>query len=455
MLKFELSIYQGGSLILLLSTFWICIVIRRNIDTQLTIKLSNLVHSSYGNLLFAMASIIWASSVSVFGSDLKEQWFENKVINWETLIFIFSVCIAMILGFLHYIGQQRKEHEKQSRPPLHLVKIASDKIMYLTRMYTDISLDWESIINDLENATKDEIQTFELKLIDAKKEFLKSMIHIAKHWNEAYDDSVIFKANLFNLIDSRYLIEKLESNSIDTQQKNNTHINFSIEALNNSPFFLFNDNWKSKLERSDYIIINEQMLSVSEPSIKNEKAHHPICMPYSDEYKEGHNIIKQPNLHGAPTAKQKNRLVYIPSLKQSINSNIEILERSSIYKKFINNDFKQNLLAYYENDSAGSLMSIPIHKYNLGSPFSSNGDGSVEIPQIDEEKIICIMNIYANKEYIFANHDVATAFVDITKPIWYMFSILVSLRISVIELNALLSQMVYTEDASALENVNG
>lgn len=46
--------------------------------------------------------------------------------------------------------------------------------MYLTRMYTDISLDWESIINDLENATKDEIQTFELKLIDAKKEFLKS-----------------------------------------------------------------------------------------------------------------------------------------------------------------------------------------------------------------------------------------------------------------------------------------
>lgn len=89
MLKFELSIYQGGSLILLLSTFWVCIVIRRNIDTQLTIKLSNLVISSYGNLLFAMASIIWASSVSVFGSDLKEQWFENKVINWETLIFIF------------------------------------------------------------------------------------------------------------------------------------------------------------------------------------------------------------------------------------------------------------------------------------------------------------------------------------------------------------------------------
>lgn len=62
------------------------------------------------------------------------------------------------------------------------------------------------------------------------------MIHIAKHWNEAYDDSVIFKANLFNLIDSRYLIEKLESNSTDTQQNNNADINFSIEALNNSPF---------------------------------------------------------------------------------------------------------------------------------------------------------------------------------------------------------------------------
>ncbi|TOQ04633.1 hypothetical protein CGH02_24750, partial [Vibrio parahaemolyticus] len=66
-----------------------------------------------------------------------------------------------------------------------------------------------------------------------------------------------------------------------------------------------------------------------------------------------------------------------------------------------------------------------------GAPFADGG--SLDNPVKDSEKITCILNIYANKNYILENNNMADAYYDLTKPICYMLSVLVSLRTMLVE----------------------
>lgn len=445
-------------IIMLLLTAWLCRKLLMETTSDFVIKWSNGVHSGYGNLFFAMISILWASSVSVFGTDLKAQWFENTPVAWESVFFVITVCIALIIGFLHYIGQQRKEMEKQSNPPLHAVQCASQHTIDLTNALHSCLLDWDIIFNNIEHISLNEIKTYEGNLKKAKKQCLQAMLNVVKNWDESNDDGIVYKANLFNFAQSSDVLKSFEESCGINDSAHNGTYSFNVDAINKSPFFLFNDNWRAKLERCDFIMVNEQTLSVSIPSTTEDKSHSPICMPFSEEGKSSAGLIKQPNLHGAPMARKKKKVVYLADLLKNVTDKIDLLENSPTHKPYVNDKFKQDLISYYESDSAGSIISIPIHRYKLGNPFSDGG--SLESPEKDEDKVTCILNIYANKSYILANNKMADAYSDLTKPIWYILSILVSLRIMLVELQALMIQLDYTlHDAHVMayqgDNQNG
>ena len=245
-----------------------------------------------------------------------------------------------------------------------------------------------------------------------------------------------------NIASSHSIVKAFEKSDLVGPSNEHGGYGFNINAVNKSPFFLFNDNWRSKLERTDYIMVNEQTLSVSIPESSDKDSHSPICMPFSID-SDLIQPVKQPNLHGAPMARKKKRTVYLPELLKQVTDKINELEHSPLHKDYVNEKFKQELLSYYENDSAGSVISIPIYRYKIGSPFSD--EGSTDNPIKDLERITCILNVYATKNYMFANDDMANAYSDLTKPICYVFSILVSLRLALVELQALLAQSNYAE----------
>lgn len=440
-----LSFYVIAIIILAWVTYRACKYALKNIEYDFVKKWSTKLHSGYGNLIFIMASILWASSVSVFGSDIKEQVFDSTVsVSWETLSFFITVYCSIVIGIYHYIGQQRKNREEQSRPPINAVKLAAKDTVELMQVLKTCLLDWQLILNQPVNSVKEELDNLALldsSLRSAKRSCLNSLLNVASNWDERDNDNVTYRANFFNLAPARSVLEEFEKNNIVGPKPDNGGYAFNIKSIINSPFFLFNDNWRSRLEKSDYILVNEQELSVSLPKREESKEGLPICMPYSDVDLALGDEAKQPNLHGAPLARQLKRPVYIPDLKSQVKSTIEDLNDSPMHRDYINGKFTQNLYEYYEKDSTKSILSIPIYKYHIGRPFSVKG--TIDKPVKDDGIIICIANIYTNRSNMFNNDDMADSYCEIVKPIMYILSILVSMRVNLIEIQDILSSIDY------------
>lgn len=440
-----LSLYVIAIIVLAYITYRICKYALNNIERDFVKKWSAKLHSGYGNLIFIMVSILWASSVSVFGSDIKEQVFDVEVpMSWETLSFFITVYCSVVIGIYHYIGQQRKNREEQSRPPINAVKLAAKDTVELMQVLKTCMLDWQLILNQPVSSVKEELDNLALldrSLRSAKRSCLNSLLNVASNWDDRDNDNVTYRANFFNLAPAKSVLEEFEKSNIVGPKPNNGGYAFNINSVINSPFFLFNDNWRSRLEKSDYILVNEQELSVSLPKKAESKEGVPICMPYSEVDSTLGDETKQPNLHGAPLARQLKRPVYIPELKNQVKSTIEDLKDSPMHRDYINGKFTQNLYEYYEQDSTKSILSIPIYKYHVGRPFSVKG--TIDKPEKDDDIIVCIANIYTNRSHMFNNDDMADSYCEIVKPIMYILSILVSMRVNLIEIQDILSSFDY------------
>ncbi|GLW37150.1 hypothetical protein Pcaca04_10860 [Pectobacterium carotovorum subsp. carotovorum] len=439
MLDSIFSSYFNAMIFLAFLTFIIGRHALKNPESDFVRKWSNKLRSGHGNMLFLMISISWASAVSVFGSDIKSQIFGVQSLSWETLSFFSTIYATIIVGIYHYIGQQRKERENQARPPLKSIQLSATDIVDINGSLHTCILDWQAILS--KNTLYNECETFEKSLRSAKKMCLHSLLSIAESWDEKNNDNVIYRANVFNLAPSSGVMKEFERNDIVGPKPQNGGYSFNIRSVNDSPFFLFNDNWRSKLEKSDFILVNEQDLSVSLPETTELQAGTPICMPYSEPTSPTDSEQKQPNIHGAPLARELKRPVYIPDLKSQVTSTISDLEISPRHREHINDRFKNGLYKYYESDSTRSILSIPIYKFDIGQPFSSLG--TIDKPERDDKNIVCVVNLYANKSHIFNNEDMANAYCDLVKPITHVFSILVSIRLSLIELQDMLAKPDY------------
>ncbi|HHC7385899.1 TPA: hypothetical protein ACN30P_004879 [Vibrio parahaemolyticus] len=444
----------------MLVTFLICYYALNNFDNKLVRLYSKKLHSGYGNVLFVMVSILWASSVSVFGTDIKAQVFYTKVpVSWETFSFFITVCLSVIIGIYHYIGQQIQDREKQSRPPVKAIQLASKDIIDLNKMLQTSILDWQSIIGSFNNIPKNKnldfdkdikkLEIFGSSIINIKKLCLESLLNVASHWDDREDEKVVYRSNLFNLLQSDKVFREIERSINAGPNPQEPGSNFNIDSINESPFFLFNDNWRSRLEKSDSILVSEQDLSVSYPKEASFKKGLPICMPFSKKDKCS-GSPNQPNLHGAPLSVKLKRPVYISDLKKQVEDTIFDLKKSISHKDYINEKFVNDLNEYYENDSTKSILSIPIYKYYIGSPFSlehniDKPEHSIDKPERDNEKIVCIVNVYTNKSNMFNNDDMADSYSEVVKPIIYILSLLISMRVNLVVLQDFYSKLNYTK----------
>lgn len=455
MINFFIKVYDSFSLyvfvmvVLAVITFLICRFALKNADNEFVKKWSNNLQSGYGNILFIMVGILWASAVSVFGSDIKSQVFDSKTeVSWETFCFIVTVLCSVNVGIYHYIGQQRKHREEQSRPPIKAVKLASVDIVELTQILKTCVLDWQAILNaPLTTSAKEQVEKLdklETSLRSAKRSCLKSLLNVASNWYDSDNENITYRANFFNLAPAKGVLEEFEKSDISDVIGPKPKYAFNIEAVLASPFFLFNDNWRSRLEKSDYILVNEQDLSVSLPNDAPTRASVPICMPYSNQEPDSSNGPKQPNLHGAPLSRQLKRPVYIPDLKRQVDKTIDELKNSPAHRDYIKDKFVHELYSYYEQDSTKSILSIPIYKYYIGGPFSL--EGKIDKPVKDKDIIVCIANVYTDRINMFNNDEMIESYCDIVKPITYILSVLVSMRVNLIELQEILTKVSYDKN---------
>lgn len=447
----DMSLYVWAITVLGVLTFFACRLSLKYTENSMIARWSQHIHSGYGNVIFLMAGILWASSVSVFGSDIKGQLFEDKDISWETFFFFITVLIAIFVGVLHYIGQQRKDRASQSRPPVKAIQVASKSIIELKKALSACMFDWVTIENKQKSNSIhiDELNNFWETLASAKRMCLNSLLNVTAVWDDGNNENIVYRSNLFNIIPSKSLMNELKnSDSIGPMPKNRRNT-FDIASVERSPFFMFNDNWQAKLERCDYVLVSEQNLSVSlnEPveispvgGDNGIAEAPPICMPFCDETISA--LVKQPNMHGAPTARRLKRPVYISDISKQLETTLAELSKSPKYTKHLSDRFREDLRTYYDADPTRSILSIPISMYDIDALLSRENASE---PMPKDPIVVCVTNIYANKANIFVNDDMANSYCDLVKPVCYVLSILVSLTVKLVELQAEQEELSYSQ----------
>ncbi|ELI1598876.1 hypothetical protein [Vibrio sp. Y58_MX_L22] len=431
-IKLDLFTHTNALYLLIVLTVFAIYLICTYKNSKIVVALGNAVSSGYGHVALVILSICWATAVSVASNTLKEQWFESSPLGWQTTLVVLSMSLVVIGGLLHLFSQQRKEKERLASPPIIAAQTASTHINSLMVELHLCLADWEQLNIQLsENSQNiDEfIDIFESNLKKAKTGCMKAMADVAKNWHDSSEINIYYNANLLNIVSSHKLLNTFEKNRVSIDDG---PYELNIEAIEQSPFFLFNDNWKAKLERCDYVMINEQSLSVSLPEQTNKEPHPPLCIPYSNE-SPADDPPKQPNLHGAPLARSLNRLVYLPDMFEGLDMVLEKLQKSPSHSPYLNEKFKSDLRRYYQFDSAGSIISIPLSRFDLSIPEEIEPeDDSIKWPRKLDDQCACILNVYVNKSSMFENRRMASSYATITEPICYILSILVSLRLELV-----------------------
>ncbi|EHR6175837.1 hypothetical protein ACHE4N_000329 [Vibrio parahaemolyticus] len=374
-----------------------------------------------GNLTFAIVSVVWASTVSVFGNELKEELFGKETLTMVSFFFLNSVYLAVFLGTLISLHRKKVELDNQTSAPPEALSVASKSIIELQQEFRRCLSDWDNISNEISTLTHDEAKDFEDNLVDAKKGCLSALLDVANAWN-GRAEFIGYKANLLNIIDSNDVSKLLHSQGPISPLSHGS-FTFSSDAIENSPFFLFSNSTQSKIERCDYLLVNEQDLSVSLNYGEREESNHfPICLPFSLTRKNpATNKLKQPNFIGAPLALQLEQPYYVSSTTEKVNAYIESLKSNKSYANFVDRNFVNSIHKYYEDDSAGSLISVPLNTYAYNEAeqewYRQGG------------KHTCILNVYANQEHLFTNNDVVQSYILLVKPICHMLAVLISLRL--------------------------
>lgn len=380
---------------------------------------ANFTLSSLGYALLTLTGVAWGAIVSVSSSELKNGIIGGASIGVSTFVFVVSLGVFVVATVLHHGAKRRKNREEQSRPPVEVVALANKKTIELAKQWKDVAetsdLFKEALSVDDEFANDEDLVKIEKDLHDAKQRCMKSMIEVLEAWNGFHKLSMLYRCNLFMIIKAN---EALETFKGDQTAPHIDQYSFELEAIKSSPFFLFNNNWEAKLERAEYILINEQSLSQTISNNKDaERSHQPICMPYSaSEICSSSKEANQPNMHGAPLAMHRKGPVYHPELTHAATSRLKELSDSPLYSREMTPKFKDDIMSYYNTNSTGSLISIPI--------FGFKGDTL----EPDSSKIRCILNVYANKNDILANSKMAEVYADITAPFCHYLSKLTEIK---------------------------
>lgn len=401
--------------------------------SEITVKLAKCTHSSYGQLLLTLIGIFWASIVSVFGSKLQEQWFEGKEWGVENLFFGLSVVLAAVLSVLHFIYNQVKEQQNQSRLSFESINENSVQTVNSMSIVNSCILDLQNIVKLEKNEPGSVLNSTETsgnydKTLDSAIETcMKSILLVTKRVNEGNHD-VNVKANIFNLIPAR---AAHDSFSCEASHKQENSSIFTKNSIDFSPFFLFSSNLHSRLEHCDYVLACDQSYTCEidrknnfrKCSADGKESIPAICMPVSHDDKWDEKI-PHPNLFGAPEAIIKKREVYVDNINEHIDLFFKEISKSPKYRDHKTGFYEKSIRSYYEKDKdkPKSILSIPLLKFDI------------DVNNLDaiSESIIhaCVVNIYVNRTNFLENELKSEAFYSMLKPLCHSLSILISLKIA-------------------------
>ncbi|EOE6725271.1 TPA: hypothetical protein PCI20_001072 [Klebsiella pneumoniae] len=415
-------------LIVIICSVSLCFYFSKKRKENITSFMSKWTHTANGNFVLVGVSIIWASIVSVFGSQLQQQWFGGTDWGIETFIFGTSVALTLILSFLHYIQSQEKELQSYTRPTYEAIKENSTQCLNLMKVINDCIQDFKFIEAKESNKRgivfddESEREKFNTSMDKAIETAIQSVLLITKRSIDGYDD-LHLKANIFNLINSSAVYSGLSKES-----DNNNSI-FNAKAVTSSPFFLFSTNLQARLESCDFILVCEKTCTCQldkKNKFSNcynegiDKEAEPLCMPFTLKHHDAK--MNHPNLFGAPYAALNNHEVYVRNIIESVNDYISDLRKSPQFKEHMNDHYERAIRNYYEKDSdkPKSLISFPIYSIEI-DPIK------ISTP-FEGKSVICVFNIYANRVNFLENDLKAESLYALLKPIFHMLGVLISLK---------------------------
>ncbi|WP_411565239.1 GAF domain-containing protein [Pseudomonas orientalis] len=352
---------------------------------------------SVGAAIVAFVGVFAASCVSLYSQQLVTQGspFVRGVMsdvtppeNWEIKLTLSLIGLAVLLIGLREIGLgtvlkvRAKELDERisSLPPQDFLNFYGQGLREIGEIRRETKI--KDAANSLNSA----------ELEKSIRVVMKHILGMAKLWDgisTSSDDNIIYRSNIMMVVPPE-LMEDIKKDAASYEK-----------LVVNSPFFLYGDNFSSRLDNSSGLLMIENnsytVTSASEGGEPDPKVK-PLCLPYAT------HPHRQPNLPGAPEACVSQSAKYVLNTMVEMDCWLNVLSHR---EQRFDRRFDTGVRSYYcEARHAQSILSIPI---------------------IVQGKTMAVLNIYRNKENIFKGDDRAQQFVALMNPVCYHIGKMLSL----------------------------
>ena len=370
--------------------------------TKLVIWLCRKLAGSVGAAMVAFVGVFGASCVSLYSKEIVEQSapYFTKILgltsiglpeNWQLKLTFWLIVAAVVLigmrelglGAVIKIREKDLEGRISTLPPQSFLEYYGDGLKEIGEIRRGTKQDFAK-----GTLTSDELDA-------SIRTVMKHILGMARLWDGiSSDELMLYRSNIMEVVPP----ELMDDIRDDVQGYQ--------ELVLNSPFFLYGDNYSSRLDSaSGLLLIESNRLTVTSNShgMEPDEDVKPICLPFSypGPYLQ-ENL--QPNLPGAPEALVSKSARYLKSTATEMFQWLALLrEKSNRYDR----NFAHKIREYYsKSDHAQSILSIPI---------------------VFNGKAMAVLNIYRNKDGIFRGEERAQQFAALMSPVCYHLAKMLSL----------------------------
>lgn len=402
-------------------------------------KACDFFDSKIGSLIITILGVYWAAQVSLYATELRTQISKFSP-DKELTTFIFVISLLMISLLMKEQGQSRRIKIKERKlnnqltnlPPKRILTFIAAENEIINHIIQGLRLDYLILfsgnIDIKSNANAVAFKKNSDKLI---KYILQTICDASSKWDDEYDhQDITYSANIFIPATKDALLPLYENDYP------NNPSNKLIESLTKSPFFLFSENLKSKIDHCDGVLFCQKQYSVThkicntptntnehENSYTNtinidheEKNNEPmVCFPYVKNKRGKHN----PNFFGAVQSFVNKEIEYIGNSREVLNDFLKQLSEENVYESYISKSFIEKVRTYYKDDDGKSILSIPLLSYDIHSPIKITPN---------KEEVHAIVNLYRNKNGMLLTKERAESFYELIRPLCCHLSLVLSLN---------------------------
>ena len=293
---------------------------------------------------------------------------------------------------------------------MHQAKLAYDVLLQIKKTKNNNKQDFndksDAVLTDIENKIK---------------KVFTNITNISNEWSQSFCGDTKFTINYFSIESSEKFYDISDFLSEKYKEEIRTQAKYIKDSIEDSPFFVYNDNLKSRLDGCDYLLICRKSFSTSNITDTDTDTDKCLILPYvSNKYKSEKTHF---NFFGAPKSLESRLPQYIKSTNDLIDNLINDLKK---YKH--NNEIKpqylEDIKKYYTSDKTKSILSIPLYRANIENLTLDDDINK-------EPNFIGVLNIYSSREDVLQNQRYEVLY-DFINPHIYTVSCLISLFYAII-----------------------